>query len=145
MFFSISNINIYTLRSIFSTDTIRYVINGLFLNGIGYLAYLLVTNLGISPLLTVAIFYPLWLIVSFFTHKLFTFKVVKPQNTSKGLITFVTVYFLGYLLNITLIYIFHNLLKFPHQEVQFCSIIIVALFLFCLNKFIVFKIPVDRS
>ena len=124
---------------------LRYGLNGVLLNGIGYCFYLLATRYGLRPILAVTILYPIGIILSFFTHKVFTFKVVKHQSTSKGLITFVTVYFLGYLLNITLIYIFHNMFKFPHQVVQFCSIIIVAFFLFCLNKFIVFNVAINKS
>jgi putative flippase GtrA len=124
---------------------LRYGLNGFLLNGIGYCFYLLATRYGLSPILAVTILYPIGIILSFFTHKVLTFKVVKSQKTSRELTTFITVYFLGYLLNVTLIYIFHNMLKLPHQVIQFCSIIIVAFFLFCLNKFIVFNVAINKS
>jgi putative flippase GtrA len=83
--------------------------------------------------------------MSFFTHKLFTFKVVKSQKANKEIITFTTIYLLGYLLNITLIYVCHNIFRLPHQLVQFFSIFIVSILLFLLNKFIVFNVQLNKS
>lgn len=139
------SITIIFLDSKTTSQLLRYAFNGLLLNGIGYCFYLLATRIGLSPILAVTILYPIGIILSFFTHKLFSFKVVKSQKTFRDLITFTTIYFLGYLLNISLIYVFHNIFKWPHQIVQFCSIIIVAFFLFFLNKFFVFNTTINRS
>jgi putative flippase GtrA len=117
----------------------RYIFYGLFINGIGYILYILITSLGLNPLLTITVFYPINLLIGYFTHLKHTFKVKNDHNFRKRFLNYIIVYILGYILNISFIYIFHNKLSYPHQLVQLFSIFSIAFLLFFLNKLFVYN------
>jgi len=91
-----------------------------------------------EPIIAVSIFYPLGVLYSYFAHKRFSFQNSDKKNW-QSIIKYITIYVMGYFLNIGLIYIFYNILDYPHQIVQLIAIFIVAGFLFTALKFIVFK------
>ena len=117
----------------------RYVFSGLLINGIGYGLYILLTSLGFNPLLTIIVFYPINLIIGYFTHLKHTFKIKINHNFRKRFLNYLIVYILGYILNISFIYIFHNKLSYSHQLVQLLSIFTIAFLLFFLNKLFVYS------
>ena len=115
----------------------RYGVVGIVHNGIGYLAYLLITWAGVDPKLTVALIYPVAAFVSFLLNKKWTFSHEGVYWLTGTL--FVLAHLLSMLLNIMLLYVFHDRVGFPHQAVQFSAIFICALFLFVAFKFVVFR------
>ena len=116
---------------------VRYGVVGILQNLAGYLIYLLVTWLGVEPKLTVTIFYPIAATLAYFGHSKYSFSY--RGGHASGFSRYVLAHIGGYLLNLVSLYVFTDLLLFPHQIVQFCNIFLVAGFLFLTFKFFVFN------
>ena len=120
-------------------ELIRYVVVGLSLNFLGYMIYLFVTFMGVSPLMTVSIFYPLSVILGYFVHRSHTFRQNMGRIVGVALIRYVFVYAIGYFINLALLAILHQKMGYPHQLVQIVAIFMVAAFLFVAMKLFVFR------
>ncbi len=117
----------------------RYAVVGLTLNLLGYLVYLVVTSLGLSPIATVSIFYPLSVLAGYLAHRRHTFQQKAQTLDEITLGRYIVAYATGYLINIGLIQLLYGELGYPHQLVQAGAILIVAIFLFVALNFFVFK------
>lgn len=120
-----------TIRQISS-----FVLIGLLINFLGYALYIIMTDFWGAPKLTMTALYSAGALIGFFANRFFTFR-------HDGLIgetglRYLFVQLLGYLLNLTLLVLFVDLLGFAHQFVQAISIIVVAIFLFVLSRLFVF-------
>jgi len=120
-------------------EIVRYGIVGLALNFLGYVIYLLATSLGLTPLMTVTIFYPLGVVMGYFAHRRHTFRRKSQSLEGALLIRYVVVYLVGYLINSALLKILHEQMGYPHQIIQIFAIFFVALFLFIGMKLFVFR------
>jgi putative flippase GtrA len=58
---------------------------------------------------------------------------------AKAFLSYVAVYAIGYIFNLSALYIFVDKLGFNHQWIQGCLIFVVAVLLFTLQKYVVFK------
>ena len=116
---------------------IRYGVVGLLSNLLGYLVYLLITWLGVDPKLTVTLFYPLAATIAYSGHAKYSFSY--KGGHAGGFSRYVVVHVFGYLLNITTLYFFVDVLFYPHQLVQLCNIFLVAGFLFVAFKYFAFQ------
>ena len=110
---------------------------GVSANFAGYLIYLFLTYVGMTPKLTVTILYGVGATISFIGNKKFTF-AHKGDSFGTGL-RYILAYFLGYLLNLLILMVMVDRLGYPHQWVQALAILIVAGFLFLACKFYVFR------
>ena len=119
-------------------ELFRYAIVGLILNFLGYLLYLAVTALWLSPFVTITIFYPMSVIAAYFSHRRYTFREQKQGLEGSQFIRFVALYVFGFFLNWSMLFVFFEKLGYPHQLVQFGSIFIIAGFLFISMKLFVF-------
>lgn len=117
----------------------RYALAGLTLNLLGYLIYLTVTFLGLSPIATVSIFYPLSVFLGYLVHRRHTFRHKTKAIKDATFFRYIVSYAAGYLINVTLIQFLHHELGYPHQWVQAAAIFIVAAFLFVALNLFVFK------
>ena len=115
----------------------RYGVIGVSVNLMAYLAYLLFTYLGGTPKLTMSVVYVVTAFVSFLGNRKLTFDY-QGGFLGSGL-RFSIAHFFGYLINLGLLFIFVDKYGYPHQVVQVCAIIIVAIFLFVTFKLFVFK------
>jgi putative flippase GtrA len=120
-------------------EFIRYAIVGLTLNLLGYMIYLLVTSLGVSPLTTVTIFYPLSVLAGYFAHRRYTFRHNTQGLEGTVLIRYILVYVAGYLINVALLEVLYRQMGYPHQLVQILAVFMVAGFLFIAMKLFVFR------
>jgi len=116
----------------------RYGLVGLSLNSMMYIVYMILTAYCFSPFNAVFLLYPLGVLVSFFAHRGLTFKLNSLKWNSIELFKYVFSYAVGFLLNLSILYIFFEKLGYPHQLVQLCAIFIVAGFLFISMKLFVF-------
>lgn len=114
-----------------------YGVVGVTVNLAAYLSYLLITYLGGTPKLTMSVLYVLTAFVSFLGNRKLTF-AYKGGFLGSGL-KFSIAHFFGYLINLALLFVFVDKLGYPHQVVQVCAIVIVAMFLFLTFKFFVFR------
>ena len=117
---------------------------GVFTNVLGYVLYLILTKLWGAPKLTMTALYFLGALIGFFTNRRFTFR--HDGSVSDTWVRYLLAQVLGYLLNLLIMLMFVDWLAFPHQAVQAIAIVLVAIFLFILLRFFVFKqdIPIIR-
>lgn len=120
---------------------IRFGLVGIAQNGAGYCLYFLLTWLGAEPKLVVAVCYPLGTLLSYLGNKKFTFRHMA-DNTG-ALFRYVLTYAGGYFINLTGLYIFVDILGYPHPWVQFGIIVFLAGWFFLLLKFFVFPNKIE--
>jgi len=120
-----------TLRQLF-----RYGAVGLVVNVSGYAIYLLVTWLWLEPKVAVTALYPIGVLSGYFGHARYSFAY--QGGATSGLTRYLIAHALGYGTNLALLYMFVDLLHFPHQIVQAAAIFVVAVVLYLLYRFFVF-------
>jgi len=109
---------------------------GLCSNLLGYGAYLLIVANGMDPKITVTLLYFIGVLASYFANKRLTFRCTR-SILSSG-IRYLSVYILGYLINLSLIALFVDGLGVPHQLVQGIAILVVAVVMFIMLRLFVF-------
>lgn len=116
---------------------IRYGMVGLTQNSVGYGVYLFLTWLGVDPKLVVGIGYPAAMLVSFWGNKKYTF--THPGGTVGAGVRFLCAHSVNYCLNLAMLYVLVDRLRYPHQLVQLAAIFVCAAFLFIILRFFVFR------
>ena len=113
----------------------RYAIVGIISNIILYLAYLLLTGLGLGHKTAMTLLYVVGTLQTFLLNRRWTF------DDSGGIhgtfFRYVITYALGYLFNLGALYMLVDELGLPHQIVQGALIFVVAVLLFLLQKFFI--------
>ncbi|NWL76375.1 hypothetical protein DM872_05880 [Pseudomonas taiwanensis] len=115
---------------------LRYAVVGVISNCSGYMVYLLLTYLGMTPKIAMTILYCVGAGVGFFGNRKWAFE--HDGHYLGAAIRYMCAHILGYTTSLLLLLIFHDHLGYPHQLVQAVSIVIVALQLFATFKFFVF-------
>jgi putative flippase GtrA len=115
----------------------RYATVGVISNLTLYLGYLLLTNLGMGHKTAMSLLYALGTCLTFAFNRNWTFG--HGGHITKAFVGYVTIYAVGYLFNLIALYFLVDQLGFNHQWVQGGLIISVAVLLFTLQKFVVFK------
>lgn len=113
----------------------RYGVVGLATNFVGYLVYLLVT-LWVEPKLAVTALYPVGVLVAYFAHARYSFSYRHGKRAA--LARYLVAQAIGYGVNVLLLYVFSDRLRYPHQAVQAVAIFAVAGVLFLLMRYFVF-------
>ena len=116
---------------------LRYALVGLGSNVILYLAYLLLTGFGLGYKTAMTLLYGVGVLQTFLFNRRWTFG--HQGHIHSAFVRYIIVYFLGYLVNFSALYIFVDVLGFFHQLVQGIMIILVAMLLFVLQRFWVFN------
>ncbi|MHA6646001.1 GtrA family protein [Mesorhizobium sp. A623] len=115
---------------------IRYGLVGMALNLTGYVIYLVVTWLGPGPKTTMTTLYGIGALMGFFGHRRLAFDYHGGLYSSA--LRYTLAHLCGYGLNFGLLYLFVDILGYPHQIVQATAIFVVAGFLFLVFNFVVF-------
>lgn len=115
---------------------IRYIAVGLVSNTVGYLTYLLLTLVGIPPVIAMTLLYVTAATIAFLGNRSLTFEY--QGNQKPAIVKFIIAYSVGYLINLIVLGIFYGLIGLPHQLAYAASIVVVALFLFTVQKYWVF-------
>lgn len=132
-----------------SKELIRYGIVGAATNGFGYLIFIFFTIvLGVSPVLTITIFYPFFLFLGFYLNKKWSFS--HKGHISKSVIRYLIAYLSCYVLNVAALKFFNEHLGYSHLIVQAMAVIVSALSLFTAQKYWVFRgqaisVPVGQA
>lgn len=116
---------------------LRYGMVGLASNGVGYLAYLGLTALGLPPKLTMTGLYVTATAIAFFGNRSFTFG--DGGRIGPAALRFIAVYALGWAVNLAILIGFVDYLGQPHWRVQGIAILVVAALLFGLQRRFVFR------
>ena len=112
-------------------------------NLVGYLIYVFLTWLWLDPKIAVSLLYPLGAALSYIGHAKYSF--IFAGSHKSGIIRFVVAHFIGYAINILLLYIFVDLFLFPHQVIQIFAILVVAGVLFLLFRYYVFQSQYEKK
>ena len=118
---------------------IRYGLIGIAINLLGYLVYLLLTFLGLTPKLTMTLLYCIGALAGYWGNRNLTFRH-RGRVLGTGM-RYLVAHGLGYLLNLLILIVFVDQLGFAHQYVQAIAILAVAGYLFIAFKFFVFVRP----
>lgn len=114
----------------------RYGLVGVVTNLLGYLIYLLITFFGVEPKVLITFMYPLGAAIGFIGNRQWAF--AHKGAAWKSIFRYCAAHFLGYLMNLSILFLFVDQLGYPHQWVQAVAIILVAGYLFVTFKFFVF-------
>lgn len=119
-----------------SKEFIRYSVVGAATNIFGFLLYALLTTLGVNPVLTISIFYPIHIGLAFYLNKKWSFSHKGRISTSA--VRYLVAYAGCYVLNVGILGFFNGYLGYSHLVVQVIAIVIIALLLFLAQKYWVF-------
>jgi putative flippase GtrA len=118
---------------------IRYALVGITINLGGYLVYLLITFMGVTPKIAVTLLYFVGASVGFWGNRKLTFM---HQGSLLGAgVRYIVVHFFGYILNLAILILFVDMLGYSHQWIQAFAIFAVAGYLFLAFKIFVFSNP----
>jgi putative flippase GtrA len=120
-----------------TSQFIRYSLVGIVSNVMGYSTYLFFTSNGVDSVMAMSILYSCACLASFSGNKHWTF--VDTIHARKYFPRYVLIQIIGYLTNLSLLFLLHKQLGFPHQWVQLLAFPLVATELFILNKYYVFR------
>lgn len=118
---------------------VRYGVVGLASNLLCYLAYLGLTWLGMAPKPAMSLLYGVGVLQTFVFNKRWTFGHGGAARDTFW--RYCAAYGLGYLLNLALLSVLVDRLGYPHQLVQGVAIPVLAVMLFLMQKFWVFRAP----
>ena len=121
----------------------RYIVVGATSNTLLYLAYIGLTALGLGHKTAMTLLYVTGVLLTFFANRTWSFN--HRGSGHSALARYVIAYILGYLFNLTLLWLFVDQLHQPHQIVQAIAIVLVAISLFTMHKFWVFASPVKHD
>jgi putative flippase GtrA len=115
----------------------RYALVGLAVNLALYMLYLLVTELGMGHKTAMTALYVLGVLLTFTFNRNWSFS--HDGQIPATLVRYIVAYSSGYLINLVLLFSLVDVRGLPHQWVQGVMIFSLAVYLFLLQKFWVFK------
>jgi len=116
---------------------IRYGIVGVASNAVGYLLYLAITAAGMEHKLAMTLLYAVGVAQTFIFSKRWSFRHAGAHGTA--FVRYCVAYAAGYFINLAALFIFVDRLGYAHQLVQGVMILALAVMLFILQKFWVFR------
>ena len=118
----------------------RYAVVGVLSNGGCFLAYLVLTHNAVGPKTAMSVVYVAGVLITYLLNKRWTFEY--QDRVGRSLISYASLYVVGYLLQITAIALLVDSFEWPHQWVVLGLVLSMPLFFFLGQKFIVFTEPV---
>jgi putative flippase GtrA len=118
------------------TQLFHYALVGITTNLAGYMVYLLITDLGAAPKITMTLLYGVCAVIGFMGNRKLTF-AYKGSLLGSG-IRYIIAHCFGYLINLAILIVLVDKFGYAHQLVQATAILVVAVFLFMAFKFFVF-------
>ena len=120
-----------------SGQVLRFAATGLAINLALYLAYLLLTELGLTARAAATLCFLAGIPVSFALHRRLTFRSPDVRPSRKAL--FAMAYLIAYGVNMLGLYLLVDIWGLPHQAVQLFLILLIAAGLFLMQKTLVFR------
>jgi putative flippase GtrA len=115
----------------------RYAIVGLVSNAVAYLLYLALTAAGMEYKLAMTLLYGLGVAQTFLFNKRWSFQHGGMHGPT--FLRYCVTYGLGYCINLFALLVFVERLGYPHQLVQGVMVLTLAVMIFLLQKFWVFR------
>ena len=116
---------------------LRYATVGLVSNGVIFLLYLTLTAAGMEHKIAMTLLYAVGVAQTFLFNKRWSFK--QEGEYGPEFIRYCLAYSLGYILNLIVLMVVVDRLGYPHQIIQGVMIFLLAVLLFLLQKFWVFR------
>jgi putative flippase GtrA len=116
---------------------IRYVIVGLASNAVIYIAYLMLTLVGMGPKLAMSLLYGVGVLQTFVFNKNWSFRF--EGAATPALVRYATVYAAGYAINLFALVLLVDRMGLPHRWVMGILVLFMAVFFFVAQKFWVFR------
>lgn len=117
----------------------RFVLVGLVSNVVLFLCYLGLTELGVGHKTAMSALYLIGVMQTYFANKKWSFRY---DGSGYGpFARYLATYGVGYAANLSALVVFVDGLRLPHQLVQGVMIVVVAISLFLLQKYWVFRQP----
>ena len=120
-----------------SKEFIRYACVGAATNVVGFLLYALFTALDLSPVLTISIFYPIYIGLAFSLNKKWSFS--HQGHISTSAVRYLIAYVGCYVLNVTALKYFNGYWGYSHLLVQAAAVVVIVPLLFLTQKLWVFR------
>lgn len=120
---------------------VRYGLVGILNNLLGYSGFLILTWMGFQPKLVMTIFYFTSTILNFFGMRQWVFTNKQSVSMYNTALRFFIVYFIGYLINLTILVEFSDKLGYSYQLVQAGAIAVIVVYFFITLKLFVFPSP----
>lgn len=118
-------------------QVIRYGVVGVLSNTIGYILYLVITFFGTEHKLAMTLLYVLGVMQTFIFNKRWSFR--DGGAYGPALVRYCITYGFGYFINLTALFVFVDFFGYRHQIVQGILVLSLAVILFLLQKFWVFR------
>lgn len=118
-------------------QVVRYYAVGAAVNGIGYLLFLLFISIGVEHKAAASFLYIVGVLASYLLNRKFVFNRIPTARFSS--IKLATMLVGGYILNISLLFFFVDILNIPSGFVQFTSVILVSIYFYLVNKFYIHR------
>ncbi len=115
----------------------RYAVVGLGSNLLLYLTYILITQRGVGHKIAMTLLYAVGVSLTFVFNRNWTFS--HQGHVTKSFFAYLLTYALGYVLNLVALYVLVDKFGFRHQWIQGFMIVILAILLFTLQKYFVFR------
>lgn len=115
----------------------RYGVSGIVINGVLYGVYLVLTAFGLAPWISATICFAIGIPISYATHRRYSFQNARNSNLRR--ILFTVAYIAAYFLQIGGLMALIRFGSIPHQVAQIIMTVIVALWLFLVQKLLVFR------
>lgn len=116
---------------------LRYAVVGLASNAVLYAAYVALTSIGVEPKLAMTILYAMGVLQTFVFNKRWSFRHAGKHGPA--FVRYCAAYAFGYAVNLLALLLLVDRLGYPHQLVQAFMILSLAVMLFVLQKFWVFR------
>lgn len=115
----------------------RFAVVGVASNLLLYIAYLLITRMGLGHKTSMSVLYVTGVCMTFVLNRKWTF--THGGNATRAFLEYVTLYAFGYLVNFLVLYLFVDRWNFDHRVIQGLMILILAGFFFLSQKYLVFR------
>jgi len=121
----------------------RWLIVGLVSNGLMYLAYLALTRTLLDPMTAMTVVYCGGVLLGFIGHRKWSFE--HSGRVDVALLRYLGVYAIGYVINLGGLAIGLSALDMRHEFVQATMVLIVAVFMFLMQRYFVFPRPASAQ
>lgn len=122
---------------------IRYGINGVLVNLTLYGLYFVITTLGVGHKVAASLTYGIGVLLSFLAHRTWTFR--SQGHWTRESVRFVATYLSGYAVQLLGLFLLVDGLGMDHRIAQALMILVVAAFLFILQRMWVFTLVESDS
>ncbi len=116
---------------------LRYALIGLTSNAVLYAAYLALTGVGVGHKTAMTLLYVVGTLQTYIFNRRWTF--LYRGRIPGSMLRYAATYAFGYLLNLTALFALVDILGLPHRPVQAVLIVTVAVSIFLLQKYWVFR------